>query len=271
MNHFSVLMSIYSKTKLSHFEECLDSINNQTLLPSEVIIVQDGDLDYEINIIISKYDKLKITIVVNDKNLGLPLSLNKGLTFCNHDIVFRMDSDDICYLNRFQLQFNKFINNKKLAILGTNVELIDEDSNQLPNLRIVPISDSDIRKLIFYKNPFNHPSIVFRKSIVQSVGSYDDIYLYEDWFLWIKLCSLKNIEVENMDEVLLKYRIRSFNDRKGIKIIKSEFNFYKLLYKQNYIKWNVFIINIIVKSLIRITPDFFYIKIKHSFDKLNSI
>jgi len=268
MNDFSVLMSIYSKTKLSHFEECLDSISNQTLLPTEVIIVQDGHLDYDINIIVSKHDKLKITIVVNDKNLGLPLSLNKGLTFCSHDIVFRMDSDDICYLNRFQLQFDKFINNKKLAILGTNVELIDEDSNQLPNFRSVPISDRDIRKLIFYKNPFNHPSIVFRKSVIISVGGYSDVFLYEDWYLWFKLSRIKDIEFENTDQKLLKYRIRTFVDRKGFKIIKAEFNFYLLLYKNRYIKLDVFLLNIVIKFFIRILPKRFYSIFKHRFDNI---
>lgn len=270
MRNFSVLMSVYIKTDLIHFHECLNSINNQTLLPSEVIIIKDGRLDFDLNEVVSAYD-LKIIIVENEVNLGLPKSLNKGLQHCSHEIIFRMDTDDVCHKDRFNLQFNKFVSNKKLVVLGTNVELIDESSNKIYKIRKVPTSDMDIRKIINLKNPFNHPSVVYRKSIILSVGGYSDVYLYEDWYLWFKLSMLENVEFENMTEKLLHYRIRTFYDRTGFNVIKAEFNFYLLLFKNKYITWDVFLLNIVIKFFIRILPKRFYNVFKHRFDKIESL
>jgi glycosyltransferase involved in cell wall biosynthesis len=270
MKNFSVLMSVYAKTDLIHFQECLDSINNQTLLPSEVVLIKDGPLNYNINEIISRYSKLKIILVVNKVNLGLPKSLNIGLQKCSHEIVFRMDSDDVCHKERFNIQFDKINSNERLVVLGTNVELIDQDSNEISKIRNVPTTDADIREIINLKNPFNHPTVVFRKSIILSVGGYSDVYLYEDWYLWFKLSALKNVEFENMTDKLLKYRIRTFNERTGFNTIKAEFNFYFLLFKNKYINWNVFLSNITIKFFVRILPMRFYNMFKHRFDKIGS-
>jgi amylovoran biosynthesis glycosyltransferase AmsE len=269
MSNFSVLMSVYIKTNLRQLEECLVSINNQTLLPSEIIIIRDGKVDFDLESILFKYNKLKFVVVINENNLGLPKSLNKGLDYCKNEIIFRMDSDDICHNERFSIQLDKMLSNDRLAVLGTNVELIDNFSLIMPNIRKVPVLDVDIRRIMFFKNPFNHPSVVFRKSIVQSVGGYTDIYLYEDWYLWIKLSQIENIEFENLNQKLLKYRIRSFYDRTGFTIVKAEYKFYLLLFKNNFIKWDVFISNIGSKFVIRMMPDFFYKIVKHRFDKIN--
>lgn len=269
MTNFSVLMSVYIKTDLIHFQECLDSIVNQTLLPTEIVIIKDGCLDFDLKEVILAYN-LKIIIVENEVNLGLPKSLNIGLHHCSNEIIFRMDTDDVCHKDRFNLQFNKFVSNENLAVLGTNVELIDENSNQIYKIRNVPTTDADIRKIINFKNPFNHPSVVYKKSIILSVGGYSDVYLYEDWYLWFKLCKLKNVEFENMTDKLLKYRIRTFSDRTGFKVIKAEFNFYFLLYKNNFIKWDILLLNILIKFFVRILPIQFYNIFKHRFDKIGS-
>ena len=267
MANFSVLMSVYIRTNLIQFEECLESINCQTLLPSEIINIRDGKIDFDLNFIISKYKKLNFIILINEYNLGLPKSLNKGLSYCNNDIVFRMDTDDICNKKRFELQYNRMMLNEKLAVLGTNVELIDEFSNLIPQIKNVPINDSKIRKIIFYKNPFNHPSVVFRKSMVLSVGGYSNLHLYEDWYLWVKLSKLKSVEFENLSERLLKYRIRTFDDRSGFKIVKAEYKFYLLLLRTRCIKFNIFIFNILIRFIIRMMPIKFYKIFKHKFDR----
>jgi glycosyltransferase involved in cell wall biosynthesis len=269
MANFSVLMSVYVKTKLLHFEQCLDSINAQTLLPSEVIIVKDGHLDFDIDEEVSKYNNLNISIVDNEVNIGLPRSLNKGLQHCNNEIIFRMDTDDICIENRFELQYNKFMSNENLAILGTNVILIDDESKEIFKPRKVPLSDADIRKIMHIKNPFNHPSVVYKKSLVLSVGGYSDLYLYEDWYLWYKLMRLENVEFENMSDILLKYRIRTFSERKGRNVIKAEYSFYQLLYENNFITASVFMFNIVLKFIVRLLPIQLYSFFKHRFDKLN--
>jgi glycosyltransferase involved in cell wall biosynthesis len=265
---FSVLISVYFRSPLNHFKECLTSLSSQSLLPSEIVIVQDGILEYDIFEILNSYDKLNFKVIKNNKNLGLPKSLNKGLEHCSNDIIFRMDADDICETNRFKYQLEKFIINDKLILLGTNVELIDSESKVFNRNREIPITNNEIRKVIIFKNPFNHPSVVFRKHYVQKVGGYSDLYLYEDWFLWFKLAQLPDVEFENLPQKLLKYRIRTFNDRHGFKIIKAEYKFYSRLLKAGYINKFQFLINICLKSVVRVLPIFLYNFFKYIFDKL---
>lgn len=268
MSNFSVLMSVYINTDKDEFIECLKSIFTQSLLPSEIIVVKDGEVAFDIYQVVSSYKHIAIVIVENEINLGLPKSLNKGLSFCNNDIVFRMDTDDICLEHRFKIQYEKLISNDRLIVLGTNVELIDNKSQYLVSDRKVPISNNEIRKLLPYKNPFNHPSVAFRKSFVIEVGGYSDLYLYEDWFLWYELSQLNNVEFENLPQKLLKYRIRTFDDRKGFKIIKAEYKFYSRLLKKGYIDKSKFVINILVKFIIRLLPTSIYKFFKHKFDNL---
>jgi glycosyltransferase involved in cell wall biosynthesis len=266
---FSVLISVYSKTRLDHFNECLLSIENQSILPSEVVVVQDGALDYNLGGILAKFSKLNFKVVVNELNLGLPKSLNKGLQECSNEIVFRMDADDICKENRFFIQYDAMVSNPKIMVLGSNVELIDDNSEIINKLRFVPLLNERIRKLMFYKNPFNHPSVVYRKSCVLEVGGYSDVVLYEDWYLWFKLSAKNEFIFANLNENLLQYRIRSFNERSGFAIVKFEFSFYNLLYKNNFISLFKFIYCLIIKTIIRLLPFSVYKTIKHQFDRIN--
>ena len=261
-------MSVYLHSDRDQLLECLNSIINQTLQPDEVIIVKDGLLKFDLNLVISDCGIDNVIIIDNKKNLGLPKSLNKGLLHCSNEFVFRMDTDDVCLKNRFKVQLERIVSNEDIAVLGSNVELIDDNSVDIIKNRNVPISDTDIRKIMPYKNPFNHPSVVFRKSLIQKVGGYSDLYLYEDWFLWFKLSQLEDVKFENMSQKLLKYRIRTFSDRRGIKIMKAEYSFYLRLMNENFINRKVFAINVFMKFVVRLLPSFIYKFFKHKFDEL---
>ena len=267
-NNFSVLMSVYLNTDKNQFIECLDSICIQSTQPSEIIIMKNGELNFNLGRLSAEYKTMNIVIIDNECNLGFPKSLNKGLSFCKNDIVFRMDTDDICERDRFKIQLEKFVSNKNLAVLGTNVTLINEDSTEIVKNRKVPLMDKTIRSMMPYKNPFNHPSVVYRKSFVEMVGGYSNIHLYEDWFLWFKLSKLENVEFENLDQKLLKYRIRTFNDRQGLEIIKAEYDFYHKLKSQGFISTKIFVLNISIRFLVRILPANLYNIFKHRFDEI---
>lgn len=263
----SVLMSIHYKCSKIHFIECLDSIQNQTLIPAQLVLIQDGIMPYDIKSILSLYDKLDICLLVNEKNMGLPYSLNLGLSRCQYDIVFRMDADDVCEKNRVEIQFKEMISNKNLILLGSNVSLINLESEIIKISRKIPLDNKDIRKVIYLKNPFNHPSVVYRKSVVISAGGYTNLYLYEDWYLWINLSKDRENIFKNLDDSLLKYRIRSFNERMGLKIIKAEFLFYNRLFVEKHINFPFFISILFLKSFIRFLPSRLYIQFKFFFNK----
>ena len=103
---FSVLLSLYKKERPAYLRQSLDSILAQTMPPSEIVIVEDGELTDELYNVVDEYQR-KCTcmkIVKLEKNQGLGKALNEGLKHCSYDIVARMDTDDISKPERFEKQ-----------------------------------------------------------------------------------------------------------------------------------------------------------------------
>ena len=255
---FSVLISVYHKDSILYLKESLDSIFNQTLFPSEVIIVEDGLLTADLYELINSYyirykDVLKRIKICN--NSGLGISLNEGLKYCTFDIVARMDSDDICFSDRFEKQFNYLINNPEIVLVGSVVEEFQHKIGDLKILRNVPLNHSDIFKFSKFRNPINHPSVMFRKKKVLEVGSYEPVPFFEDYYLWLKLLN-KGFLVMNLNEPLLYFRIGNdlISRRSGYKYFKHELHFLMKSYKLGFINFNQLIINLTLKAPIRLFP-----------------
>ena len=106
--NFSVLMSVYYKESAEYFNlALLSNLVNQTVTPTEMVLVCDGKLTDELENIISIYqekfsDILKVYRL--EENVGLGKALNYGLSKCTYELIARSDSDDICAENRFEKQ-----------------------------------------------------------------------------------------------------------------------------------------------------------------------
>lgn len=125
---FSVLISVYHREVPSYLSASLQSIFNQTLVPSEVVLVKDGPLTPELDLVIdefvAKYSTLKIVIL--PENVGLGRALNEGLKHCSHELVARMDSDDICKPDRFEKQIMAFEQQKDVAVVGSWIDEFED-------------------------------------------------------------------------------------------------------------------------------------------------
>ncbi|MFH2244667.1 glycosyltransferase [Enterobacter sichuanensis] len=227
---FTVLMSLYYKENAEYFEQCLKSIKNQTVQANEIAIVIDGPIGERLHRVINNWRTcLPIKTLQLDKNVGLGQALNKGLAICTYDLVFRMDTDDICYPNRFSLQLKEFEENEKLMLLGGHIEEYNERFDMLLGKRMVPIGNEEIRRRATLKNPFNHMTVAFRKAAVQSVGGYQHHPLMEDYNLWLRMIA-SNYFVDNLDAVLVKARTGEsmLRRRNGLNYITSEYKLFKL-------------------------------------------
>ena len=257
---FSLLLSVYNKENHLFLKESFDSILNQSLLPSEVVIVEDGPLNNELKKTIEsflfKFPNEK-NIIRLDKNYGLGYALSIGLLNCKYEIVARMDSDDICKADRFLKQINVFKCENDLDVLGTIVEEFKTTPGDYSLFKIQPQYHLDIYKKSKYLNPISHPSVMFKKSKVLSCGSYIDMPYFEDYFLWIRM--LKNgSKFSNLQEPLLYFRIGNgmINRRHGFNYLKNEINFYYTSFKINHINIIQLFYIIVFKSFLRLLPIF---------------
>ena len=204
----SVVLPIYNGENTSKL--AIDSVLNQTYSNFELIIINDGSTDNTKQIIESYTDER--IVVINQENLGLAKSLNKGIKIAKGPYIARMDADDICYPQRFERQIEKFQQNPELSVVGTWVKVRYSDGSTAIKRR--PKSHTDILKHIVKINPFSHSSVMIKKSDLINVDLYNEkrdgskTVLVEDYDLWVKLIK-SGSKLANIDEVLMENLIHS--------------------------------------------------------------
>lgn len=253
--NFSVSISVYQNDSPAYFKEAVESILNQTLLPSEIVLLIDGPIPTDTQDIISYFKKKCnfLKVIKLDINLGHGNARRIGLNHCTNNIVALMDSDDICCDNRFELQFNFLINNKEISVVGGQIEEFEDNVNNIISKRIVPETNAEIMKFIKFRCPMNQMTVMFRKKQVLEAGGYLDWFCNEDYYLWIRMLLKKN-NFHNLKETLVKVRVdlKMFDRRGGWKYFKSEYNIQKLLKSNKIITYYQFCFNIIIRFIIQV-------------------
>jgi glycosyltransferase involved in cell wall biosynthesis len=258
---FSVLLSVYVNEKPIFLIESLNSIlKTQSILPKQVVIVKDGLLNKELDeVLISFYDSFSsiLDIVGYSENQGLGYALNYGLKYCKYEIVFRMDTDDICVPNRFEKQLQIFNEQKDIVLLGGLIEEFNNTPGDLKQIRNVPISPNQIEANKYTRSPFSHMTVAFKKNIILELGGYRDMPGYEDHYLWLRV--LKSYKGYNIPEILVHARVGNdfIGRRHGLKFFKKEIYFQKTLLFEGLQNLFYFNKHLIVRALPKLFPKFF--------------
>ena len=257
---YSVLMSVYYKENPVWFKESIESILNQTVKTNDFVLIEDGPLTEELENIVLEYQKKypKLFNVVRLKeNVGLGHALAVGIEKCKNEFIARMDSDDISVPDRCEKELKMFNKQNELDMVGSNIiEFTDNIENALA-YRKLPESDSEIKKYMRRRNPFGHPSVMFRKSKVLEAGNYRPYYLCEDYDMWIRMSKI-NSKFYNIQEVLVYMRIGKdfYKRRGGIKYLKSILKFKNEQYKNGFYSFKDYIITAGTSTVICLMPNF---------------
>lgn len=255
---FSVLMSIYKKEKKEYLELAIDSIYNQTLLPDEVVLVEDGILPNELENTVKKIEKKynNLKVLRFKENRGLGPALNDGLRACKYEYIARMDTDDMCKCNRFEKQMDYLINNPDVDVVGSNMDEYDSDMNSIISKKIVPKEHAEIKRYIKKRNPMNHPTVIYRKSKVLKSNGYEDYPYFEDYFLWAKMikngCIFHNIQDELYDFRAGSSMIKRRGGRNYLHCIKK---LERGLLDLNIINKKEYYSNLFVRGVIALIPN----------------
>ena len=210
MSDFSVLMSVYAKENPDHFRLALKSnLDNQTLKPSEMILVCDGPLTNELDAVIAEFtsrypDILKVHRL--ETNGGLGKALNYGLQQCSYELVARADSDDINAPQRFAVQLDYLEKHPEIDILGSHIEEFEEDETHVCRRKQMPLTHAELVKMSKSRNPINHMTVVFKKTLIMDIGSYQHQPYAEDYFLWVRAIAHK-AKLATVDEYLVRARV----------------------------------------------------------------
>lgn len=236
---YSVLMSVYYKEKPEYLREAMQSMFNQSVPTNDFVLVCDGQLndglDEVINEMQAKHKDI-LHVYRLKKNQGLGKALNFGLKHCRNELVARMDSDDISKIDRCEKQINVFESKPEISICSGVIEEFSENKEIVDAVRIVPETNEEIIEFAKKRNPFNHPCVMYKKSAVEEVGSYQDFYLLEDYYLWLRMIMAGN-NGYNIQEPLLFMRAGSdmYKRRSGWNYAKSQIRLFKYMKTQIFI------------------------------------
>ncbi len=213
---FSVILPIHKDITSIQLSECINSLISQTLKPTEIIIIFDGVVSNDIEIlIINKFTNLDISylIIKNEINKGPGYSRNLAINFSSYNIVAFMDADDYSISNRFELQIPLIANNM-YDIVGGQIAEFYENIDDLISIRRVPLNSIDIKRQLKKKSTMNNVTVAMKKDILIKHGGFPEIYHGEDYLLWIKLAE-NNYKFFNINEILVKVRTdRNFLTRR---------------------------------------------------------
>lgn len=204
----SVIMSTYKEDERL-LRESIESILNQTYRDFEYIIILDYPDNDVHKSVIEEYALKddRIHFYINEKNMGLTDSLNRGLSLCHGEYIARMDADDISLPDRLERQM-KYLEKNHYDLIGGITEMINENGSLLYSIKSVPTDPKKINKALRYSQCIAHPTWLGRKEVFEKNAGYRHMPLCEDYDFTLRAV-LNGFVVSNLNEAVLKYRMTS--------------------------------------------------------------
>lgn len=209
MPKVSVVMSVYNGAE--YLSEAIDSILAQTFPDFELIIIDDASSD-DSQAIINGYTDKRIRLLINESNLGLPASLNKGIRYAQGKYIVRMDSDDISLPDRIEKQVRFMDAHPDIAASSGNYYMIDSFGNISKNIfgriRSHKMNEKMLQRYALIPSPLVHPAAIIRKEVFDKGVAYNEKYkAAQDYDLWLNIW--EKYKLGNIKDIILKYRVHS--------------------------------------------------------------
>ena len=224
----SVVTSVHNGE--AFIKECVDSVINQTFQDFEYIILNNGSTD-RTSEILEEYKDPRLR-VVHQKNLGVPKSLNKGVSLCSAELIARLDADDYVYPQWLEKHYEFLSQNKDIVFCGSRFEELF-NGKLYRQVHAFVEHDHEIRKSLCFFNPIPHSFTIIRKSAFFKVGVYDpNLIIAHDYDLWIRL--LGEGKGHTLNEILgvARRHDSSFSTKKERTMIKELFKVQWKAYKR---------------------------------------
>lgn len=256
---FSVLLSLYKKENPKYLKEALDSIFCQTVRSDDVVLVEDGLLPDNLEVVVRDYERQyhELHVVRFEQNRGLGVALNEGLKYCKHDIIARGDTDDINHPDRFERELKILLEHPEYDLISAWIDEFVDNPKQIHSQRRLPEKPEDIYKYGKHRCPVNHPVAMYRKKAVEKVGGYQTDLFPEDYYLWMKMLKA-GYKFYNIQDSLLSFRYNpeTIKKRGGWRYAVDEAKTqWKAYHQLHYLSIADFCFNVSIRFTTRIFPN----------------
>jgi Glycosyl transferase family 2 len=254
----SLLLPVWAGDRPDYLSDAFrSSVQEQTHRPDHVVIVRDGPVAPLLAARIAELaasSPVPVDVVELERNVGLGPALDAGLAACRHDVVARMDADDISLPHRFAVQMP--IIESGVDLVGSGLIEFGDGPDDVVGTRTPPTEPHDILARSRFADPFNHPTVVYRRELVQSVGGYTDFALMEDYLLWAKMI-VAGARVANVAEPLVKYRVGAgaYGRRGGTAQLRAELAVQRRFRRLGFTTRAQFARNVVVRGGYRLVPE----------------
>ena len=255
---FSLLLAVWASDDPAYLREAFTStVHDQTRRPDQVVLVQDGPVPEALATAIAELvagSPVPVDHVVLGYNVGLGPALDAGLSACRHEVVARMDADDVSLPTRFARQLP--VIEAGADIVGSGLLEFDTSVDDVVGRRTPPTEPAEIRRVIAFRDPFNHPTVVYRRSAVQAAGGYTDLALMEDYLLFARMLDA-GARPANLAEPLVCYRVGAgaYARRGGRRLLGSELALQRRFRALGITTRAQFVRNVTVRGGYRLVPE----------------
>jgi glycosyltransferase involved in cell wall biosynthesis len=253
---FSLLIPVYDGDRPDYLRRAFRSaVDEQTVRPNQVIIVRDGPVREELAACLEQLrsgSPVPVTFVPLERNRGLGPALDQGLAASQFDVVARMDADDVAMPHRFEVELPLIAG---ADIVGAGLLEFVSDTDDVVGQRVPPIGGDKIQRYARLHDPFNHPTVVYRRSAVLAAGGYGDLPLMEDYALFARMLS-NGVRAVNVAEPLVYYRVgaSAFKRRGGTGLLRSELRLQREFRRYGFTTLAQYLRNVAVRGGYRLIP-----------------
>jgi len=258
---FSVLLPVWAGDEPGQLRRALASVTTeQELRPAEVLVVRDGPVPAGLQRVLDAAvaaGEVPVRVLALPANVGLARALEAGLAACAHDVVARMDADDVSLPQRFARQLPVVAAGADLV--GSGLLEMGSDEHHLVGRRTPPTDPRRIASSARFHDPFNHPTVVYRRSAVAAAGGYRHLPLMEDYWLFARMIA-DGARVANLAEPLVLYRVGdtadggSYARRGGARLFASELRLQAHLRREGFTTPAQAARNVLVRGGYRFVP-----------------
>ena len=253
---FTLLLSVWDGDQPEHLLQAFCSaVDEQTLRPAQVVIVRDGPVRDELAACLAdlrKTSPVPVTLVPLESNRGLGPALDAGMAASQFDVIARMDADDVAMPHRFEVEIPLIA---EADIVGAGLLEFVGDIDNVVGQRVPPTDPEQIQRYARMHDPFNHPTVVYRRQAVQAAGGYGDLPLMEDYALFARMLQ-NGARAANVAEPLVYYRVgaTAFKRRGGADLLRSELRLQREFRRQGFTTPAEYARNVMVRGGYRLIP-----------------
>jgi glycosyltransferase involved in cell wall biosynthesis len=255
---FSLLLPVYARDDAAQLVRAFRSaVDEQTLRPSEAVIVRDGPIPAALTTVVDELiatSPVPARLLALPENLGLADALTAGLEVCAHDVIARMDADDVAMPERFAKQLELL--DRGYDLVGSGLYEFEDDEAVTIGVRTPPTGEEHIKRYARFHDPFNHPTVVYRRAAVEKAGGYVPVGLMEDYWLFARMLAT-GARAENIPEPLVKYRVGAgaYKRRGGLNQLKAELRLQRLMRRAGITSPAETVRNVVVRGGYRLVPE----------------